>query len=47
MASPQLRHGADGDVVIHATVRAVEEIAPGIRHWSAPHPCIKIRVHSY
>ena len=47
MASPQLRHGADGDVVFHATVGAVEEIAPGIWHWSAPHPRIKIRVHSY
>jgi hypothetical protein len=25
----------------------VEEIAPGIWHWSAVHPRIKIRVHSY
>jgi hypothetical protein len=25
----------------------VEEIAPGLWHWSAPHPRIKIRVHSY
>ena len=25
----------------------MEEIAPGLWHWSAPHPRIKIRVHSY
>jgi hypothetical protein len=25
----------------------VEEIAPGIWHWAAPHPRIKIDVHSY
>jgi hypothetical protein len=25
----------------------MEEIAPGIWHWSAPHPRIKIVVHSY
>jgi hypothetical protein len=25
----------------------VEEIAPGIWHWSAPHPRIKVVVHSY
>ena len=25
----------------------MEEIVPGIWHWSAPHPRIKIRVHSY
>jgi hypothetical protein len=25
----------------------VEEIAPGIWHWAAPHPRIGIRVHSY
>ncbi len=25
----------------------MEEIAPGIWHWAAPHPRIKIRVHSY
>jgi hypothetical protein len=25
----------------------VEEIAPGIWHWAAPHPRIRIRVHSY
>jgi hypothetical protein len=25
----------------------VEQIVPGIWHWSAPHPRIKIRVHSY
>jgi hypothetical protein len=25
----------------------VEEIASGLWHWSAPHPRIKIRVHSY
>jgi hypothetical protein len=25
----------------------MEEIAPGIWHWSAPHPGIGIRVHSY
>ena len=47
MAAPHLRHGADGEVGFHATVGAVEEIAPGIWHWSAPHPRIKIRVHSY
>ena len=30
-----------------ATFRPVEEIAPGIWHWAAPHPRIGIRVHSY
>ena len=25
----------------------MEEIAPGIWHWAAPHPRIGIRVHSY
>jgi hypothetical protein len=25
----------------------VEEIAPGVWHWAAPHPRIGIRVHSY
>jgi hypothetical protein len=25
----------------------VDEIAPGLWHWAAPHPQIKIRVHSY
>ena len=25
----------------------MEEIAPGLWHWSAPHPRIKIQVHSY
>jgi hypothetical protein len=25
----------------------VEEVAPGIWHWAAPHPRIKIPVHSY
>jgi hypothetical protein len=25
----------------------VEEVAPGIWHWAAPHPRIQIRVHSY
>jgi hypothetical protein len=25
----------------------VEEIVPGVWHWAAPHPRIKIRVHSY
>ena len=25
----------------------MEEIAPGIWHWAAPHPRIEIRVHSY
>ncbi len=25
----------------------MEEIAPGLWHWAAAHPKIKIRVHSY
>ena len=25
----------------------MEEVAPGIWHWAAPHPRIRIRVHSY
>jgi hypothetical protein len=29
------------------TIRLVEEVAPGIWHWSARHPRIRIRVHSY
>jgi hypothetical protein len=36
-----------GGVVFRAKFRAVEEIVPGIWHWSAPHPRIKILVHSY
>ena len=29
------------------SLRDVEEIAPGIWHWAAPHPRIRIVVHSY
>jgi hypothetical protein len=39
--------GAGGLVVFCATFPAVEEIVPGLWHWAAPHPRIKIRVHSY
>jgi hypothetical protein len=43
----EVRREAPGLVVSCATFRAVEEIVPGIWHWAAPHPRIKIRVHSY
>ena len=44
-------HPLTGVVVVGpglgSTFPDVEEILRGIWHWAAPHPRIKIRVHSY